>query len=120
MTIEEAKKLLYSADLFFYDEEDEEDEFDKPMLNMNDVWGWACADGEFVEEDEFAELARLFRRYGWCGVLYWVSKKRGGERSEFLDNNRFIDFVAQEEALIASVPESDKRAYYKYPYSLGE
>ena len=58
-------------------------------LNMNDVWCWACADGEEVKEEEMIEVAELFWNYGWCGILYWVSKKNDNMKSEFLDNNRF-------------------------------
>jgi hypothetical protein len=50
----------------------------------------------------------------------WISKKRGGQHSEFLDINRFIDFVANEEALKEKEPDTDKRAYLKYKYTLGE
>jgi hypothetical protein len=106
------------ADLFISG--DEEDEVPELLLNMNDVWGWACADAELVTEDELPRLADLHFRYGWCGVLFWVSEKRGGERSEFHDVNRFIDFVKAEEALRVEVPSSSKRAYVKKTYTLGE
>lgn len=88
-------------------------------LNMNDTWMWACSDGEEVPEEEIPEVARLFKWYGHCGLLYWVSRKRGGLRSEFHDNNRFIDFVAHEEALREKEPSSSKRAYMKIRYTLG-
>lgn len=115
MNKKEAAKLLNASQIFF----DDEDEIGEHMINLNDVFGWACADAEKVEDDELVEVASLFSRYGWCGVLYWVSKKRGGERSEFLDNNRFIDFVTNEEKLIEQEPDTDKRAYLKYSYTLG-
>lgn len=85
------------------------------FLNFNDTWGWACADGEVVPPDEIKTVARLFRAWGWPGLLYWATTKRAGLRSEFKDNNRFIDFVAREEALIAAVPDSNKRAYMDLP-----
>ena len=99
-TIDEAKNLLTQAGVFF-DCVEEDDPIFKQMINLNDVWGWACADGEVVSEEDLPELAELFFRYGYCGVLWWVSKKRNNCRSEFEDINRFLDFVANEEAIRA-------------------
>jgi len=117
MNKEESLNLLKAANIF-YGYVDEEDL--TQVINLNDVFGWAWADGEKVEDSELIEVARLYRLYGWCGILYWVSQKRGGQRSEFLDNNRFIDFVKNEEDLIKKEPDTDKRAYFKYSYKLGE
>jgi hypothetical protein len=86
---------------------------------MNDVWAWAHAGGEDLPDSEVRKVADLFRKYGWCGILYWASEKNGGLRSEFKDNNRFIDFVKEEEALVAQVPDSNKRAYLYKTYLLG-
>lgn len=107
--------------MFFTADELEEDPetFSRYVLNMNDVWGWACADCEEVAEEELQAVALLFHNYGWCGILYWVSEKRGGMKSEFLDNNRFIDFVRHEEGLREKVPNSSERAYKKIKYKLG-
>ena len=102
-SVEQARELLGKAGLFFdADDGDDTEESRQKMaqtLNMNDVWGWACADGKYVPDDKLPELAALFYRYGWAGVLYWVSEQSGGMRSEFHDNNRFIDFVRHEERL---------------------
>jgi len=120
-SIERAKILLMSAGVFF-DAEDFDDipeMGNKYLLNMNDVWFWACADYEEVKEEELPEVALLFYRYGSIGLLYWVSQKRNA-RSEFSDINRHIDFVRHEEDLIKSVPSSSKRAYKKVTYKLGE
>ena len=80
-------------------------------INFNDTWAWACADSELATPEEIPEVARLYRAWGWAGLLYWCSQKRGGLRSEFRDNNRFIDFVAREEAFCRAVPDSSRRAY---------
>jgi hypothetical protein len=40
-------------------------------------------------------------------------------RSEFLDNNRAIDFVRNEEAIRKDIPSSSKRAYHNAVYTLG-
>lgn len=114
----EAVKLLEASGIFFYTDPDS-DGMEPHMINLNDVFGWAWADAEKVEDAEMLPLAELYRDYGWCGVLYWVSKKRDNMRSEFLDNNRFIDFVAQEEKIKRDVPDSSKRAYHKVKYRLG-
>ncbi len=98
---------------------DTDDESGKIELWLNDTFGWACSDVFEVKPEELKTLQRLFQRYGYCGVYYWASKK-DGMRSEFLDINRFIDFVAKEEQLVADVPNSSKRAYHKISYLLGE
>ncbi len=85
------------------------------FINMSDTWAWACADGELVKPDEISEVARLFEQWGWCGLLYWASKKHDDMRSEFKDINRFIDFVAREEAFVKAEPNSSKRAYLDLP-----
>ena len=120
MNVKRAKKLLMAAEVFFDAEDLEEDPetFSKYILNMNDVWAWALSDCEEVAEEELPELGQLFFDYGWPGILYWVSKKNDGMRSEFLDNNRFIDFVTHEEKLKKEVPDSSTRAYKKIKYTL--
>jgi len=115
--INSARKLLRAGDVFFDDDEEELEL--KQTLNMNDVWCWASADGQYVPDEKLAEVAELFWRYGWAGILYWVSEQNGHMRSEFLDNNRFIDFVKHEEQLRKDIPEPDKRAYKKISYTLG-
>lgn len=115
---DKALELLNAASLFFPADDDEPEI--KRMINLNDVFGWAWADGENVTDEDLPKVAYLFREYGWCGILYWVSDKRGGQRSEFADINRYIDFVKNEETLIQKEPNTDKRAYIKYKYTLGE
>lgn len=121
-SIDEAKNLLRASGAFFDAEDFEEDPdtFDKFVLNMNDVWSWASADCEEVNESELCELAKLFFDYGWAGILFWVSEKNGGLRSAFHDFNRFIDFVRIEEDLKKKLPDSNKRAYKKISYRLGK
>jgi hypothetical protein len=84
-------------------------------INFNDTWAWACADGEVVTPEDVPEVARLFRSWGWAGLLYWATTKHPDLRSEFKDNNRFIDFVAREEAFRKAVPDSSTRAYMDLP-----
>lgn len=115
--IAKARALLELADQFYGDIPGEPEA--AQTLNMNDVWGWAMAWGEYVPDEELPRVAELFKRYGDAGVLYWVSEHHGQMRSEFEDNNRFIDFVRHEEKLRQEVPDSNKRAYKKLKYTLG-
>lgn len=120
-TLDESRKLLNAAGVFFdRDDEDEiTNEVPAQMLNLNDTWGWACADGEVVPDDEMPRLAELFWSYGNCGVLFWASERNNHCRSEFHDINRFIDFVRMEETIREQEPNSSKRAYAKHLYSIG-
>lgn len=118
MTTEEARALLKAADVFFSDDEGDEPELNQ-TLNMNDTWAWACADGEYVPDEELVRVATLFLRYGMCGLYYWVSERHNGMRSEFCDINRFIDFVRHEEAIYQEFPTSSARAYAKRTYTIG-
>ncbi len=115
-SLEEAKKLLDAAKVFF--DCDPEDGIKENMLNMNDVWAWACADGYVVSDEQMPELARLFWQYGNCGILYFVAVNDGWVKSEFHDNSRFIEFVKREEEIRAAVPDYNKRAYHKAEYTI--
>jgi hypothetical protein len=120
-TLDEAKALLKAAGVFYHDEDNHDENFGAPYtLNMNDTWGWATAWGETVPEEELPHVAELFFHYGWGGILYWMSERNDGMRSEFHDNNRYIDFARHEEAIRAEIPDGSKRAYAKRSYTLGE
>ena len=119
MNIAEARKLLEAADVFFGADPDEPPELAQ-TLNMNDTWGWACADGEYVPDEELPEVARLFWAYGHCGLLYWVSERNDQRRSEFHDINRAIEFVRYEEHIRKTIPNDTKRAYTYRCYVIGE
>lgn len=128
MDADQARELLKRAGLFYYDDEDPPDveEYPDPedrkraaqMLNMNDTWGWATAFGQAITDEELPEVGRLFIRYGYCGVLYWVSEKNEQMHSEFADINRFVDFVRAEEKAIKDCPDWNKRAYFKVSYRI--
>jgi hypothetical protein len=111
-----ARKLLEASGLFLTEEEDDVVGL---WLNLSDTFGWACADSEEITDNDLLEVANLFRDYGWCGLLYWASEKRGGELTEFADNNRFIEFVKKEEQIKRDVPQSTKRAYHRVSYTIG-
>jgi len=117
-TADQARKLLTIADVFFPIDDDDDPKFAQ-TINMNDVWGWAIADCEYVPDESLPEVASLFFRYGWAGILYWVSERHNGMKSEFHDINRFIGFVRNEERIRAEFPDSSRRAYAKQTYTLG-
>lgn len=118
-TLEEAKTLLTCSNVFFGDTDRDDPRWNQ-TINLNDVWGWACSDCEYVEDHEMIEVATLFFHYGWNGILYWISQKRGGIKSEFHDVNRGIEFVKKEEQIKKDEPSTTKRAYTKVVYTLGE
>ena len=106
--------LLLAADVGFFDEEG----MPGFWLNMNDIWAWATADAEHVAPEEVDEVNGLFMKYGFCGLYYWVSRKNSGQRSEFYDVNRAIEFVEHEEELIKVLPGSSARAYTQLTYEI--
>lgn len=114
---DEAARLLENAHVF-YPRNEGDDEIGDHLLNMNDTWAWATAWAEKVEDDALVEVAELFWRYGNAGLLYWVSQQHDGMRSEFYDNNRAIEFVANEERIRKNVPDYNKRAYHKESYTI--
>ena len=120
-TVDEARELLEKAKVFFDVDNDDppEEQSYRQTLNLSDTWGWACAFSQHVPDEKLPEVAQLFWRYGWAGILYWVSEQHGGIRSEFHDINRFVDFVRHEERIRKEVPNSDQRAYTKLRYELG-
>jgi hypothetical protein len=115
-SIPEARKFLTTADVFFG--EYEEDPKWIQTLNLNDAMFWGCADGEYVEDEELPEVARLFWLYGWHGLIYWVMKKRGLDKVEFEDVSRAVQFIRAEEQIRAEEPDSSKRAYLKRSYTI--
>ena len=123
-SIEESRKLLEAAEVFFgyYPEYDDEEDKDMAQtLNLNDAFFWACADGEYVSDEELPRVAELFWRYGNCGILYWAAiEKNNMNKVEFADVNRFLEFVKNEEEIRKKYPDSNDRAYFKTKYIVGE
>lgn len=117
MTKEQALALLNTADVFF-GPDDEIPQFDQ-TLNLNDAFFWAVSDSEYVPDEELPRVGELFFTYGWHGILYWVWNRRGRFTPEFLDVQRFIEFVAHEQDVIDEEPSSSRRAYKRVTYTLG-
>lgn len=113
----EAREYLQQANVFWVDPED--DKY-KQEIWQNDTWGWAVSFCEDVKDEELGEVARLFRLYGDCGMLYWVSEKNEQMKSEFYPMNRKIEFVKQEEKLIVKYGYWESAwAYKKVVYTVG-
>lgn len=117
MTRASTLALLQAMDIVFEDG-DEIDHYAQ-TLNMNDVWGWATAWGEYIPDEELPRVGDLLNRYGWCGALYWMSERHAQMRSEFEDINRFVEFVRREEQIRKDSPGSSARAYKKVCYAIG-
>lgn len=49
------------------------------VINCNDTFSYATADGEDVPEDAWAAVWRIYRELGWAGLDRWVAKRRGYE-----------------------------------------
>ena len=116
---EQAQALLDAAGVFH----DYEPGWSWPppnSINLNDALYWACADAEPVPDECLVEVATLFYRYGWSGILYWVLKRRGETRCAFADVNRAVQFVREEEAIRAEVLSDTQRAYLRRTYTLGD
>ena len=119
-TIESAREFLRSGHVFFGKDEDADDPKWAQTINLNDSMWWGTGDGEYVPDESLVEVATLFYRYGWCGILYWASQRENRPVPEFLDVRRFIEFVREEENLRREIESSSKRAYHKIEYKLGE
>lgn len=46
-------------------------------LNMNDVFAYACADTEQVEDADIQTVYAIWKEQGSDGVIDWVAQKRG-------------------------------------------
>lgn len=45
-------------------------------LNMNDVFGYATADAEEIQQVDVPAVYALWRAFGWQGVTWWVWQRR--------------------------------------------
>lgn len=48
-----------------------------PVLNTNDTFAYATADGESIEMDEAEDLLAIWRLHSHEGMIAWASVKRG-------------------------------------------
>lgn len=113
--LEDAWKLVKAIPAFSHEEGW------PPMISMGDVWAWASADAITVTDDNVKQIAKLYSKYGFCGLVYYQCKVLGEwESSEFVDINRYIEFVDNEERICQEVPDYNARGYAKRTYIIGK
>lgn len=112
----EAWALMKACPSYYHDAEE------RPhyhSIMMSDVWGWACADGFTLTDANIERVAELYNRYGFPGLLYYQTEADPRYKSsEFTDNNRFLQFVQNEERIRKEQPDYNKRGYYKAAYAI--
>lgn len=124
-----AYKVLADAGSFYtgYNEIDKDEEADEDtdydyrfLLNMNDTFFWGCADSENVPPEELPSVLRLFRRYGYMGLNYWVVKERGMKWTDiqFPSIQRQIQFIQAEEDIIAALPPKHNYCWSRAAYTI--
>lgn len=120
MNKEEAWAVLKATSYYYEDEYQEAKPEERHMMIMNDTWGWACADGFYLTDENVVRVAMLFVRYGHGGLLYFQHKDLEGGKlvSEFTDINRHLQFVINEERIREELPGSGERAYTKRSYTI--
>lgn len=47
------------------------------MLNMNDTFLYACADGQLFDPEDIPEILRIYDSYGSVGLICWAAVVRG-------------------------------------------
>ena len=87
--VDEDLTLLLLADVI-------NDDHGHYVLNMNDTFYFATADGEEVKPEEIKEVARLFSYYGFAGLTYWVAEKRGHD-PEISSSREEVEYVRSKE-----------------------
>lgn len=49
----------------------------EPWVIMNDIFYFACGDGEGISDAEILQVHDMWEKFGYAGVIAFVSKKRG-------------------------------------------
>lgn len=70
------EELLHTDDdiVFFRIEKDSSP---NPWILMNDVFGYACADGEALPIEDLSIVIQLWRKFKWAGLFAWAAQRRG-------------------------------------------
>ena len=96
LSIDDAREILFEADVLH---EISSGSSNRLLLKIKDSWRSNSVVNEYVRDEDLQELARLFWRYGWAGILYFVSEKNNGIESDLKDNNKAIQTVRHLEDL---------------------
>jgi hypothetical protein len=78
-------------------------------LNMNDTFGFACADGEEMDDYDFELLMPIIAKYGRHALVAYVSVKRKAEPMHCPcghDGHEYKSARAEIEALKRDFPEN--------------
>lgn len=77
--------------------------FHQHILNMNDTFGYGCADSESMEGGDLDELFPLYEKYGSCVFVAYASVKRDGElpikecqSKDFFSAKKEIEILAKD------------------------
>lgn len=88
---ERLRKLFYlsAQDVIFFSTYDEKTdawpeigEFWSPCVNLSDTFGYACADGERLDDSQIDCLISAHKQWGYDGVVAWASLIRKSEPIE--------------------------------------
>lgn len=63
---------------------------DKFLIICSDSFAYACADYEEAEMEEWEKVAILYDKYGYDGVLAWISHKRNENPLQKLQTDKFF------------------------------
>jgi hypothetical protein len=67
-------------------------------LNMNDTFGYTCAESEELDLKDWQEVAEIFHKYGIPGVNAWTAVKRGYDVIKERQNEAY--FTAKNEIIV--------------------
>lgn len=76
----EAMKDEMFADRAFFEPDNDGMPF---SVNLNDTFGWACADCEEIPESAVPRVYTVWKKFGDLGAIAWAEERRGIERSAY-------------------------------------
>lgn len=80
----------------FWWEKDQKPKRTGLFVILNDIFAWACSDGEELEYEQIEPLYRLWRQYGYDGVIIWACRLRneqpqGPVKREMIQAGHWLD-----------------------------
>lgn len=79
-------------------------------LNMNDTFGYACADSEEMDADDVGEILDIYKKYGSASLIAYASLKSGDLPIKPLRTKEF--FKAKKE--LEKLAENGTILYYEF------
>ena len=80
--------LLLDSESVFIQWNDEDDKV-YVELNMNDTFGYACADGEELKVEDFEVASKLYKQFENDGLTAFVAQKRNADPLKELVNEKY-------------------------------